>query len=148
MVRQTTEADRAEIQAWIDRDPDHKGMSADFFIKAEPGTECMTWEDEEGPILYFRIGRALRVDMQFDGAQRDRTVRALSQGFPWLTDNAAKAGFFQMIFSSLSKSLIGFCKRRFGFQESPNELICYIQGASLQRPAGTLEKPAQTVRGI
>lgn len=159
-VRATTEADRALIQAWIDKDPDHKGMSAGFFINppdghkcieepcdhCEQGTECMVWEDEQGPILYYRIARALRIDMQFDNEQRDRTTKALTQGFPWLAGQAKRAGMLQMIFSSVSKSLIAFTKKRLGFQESPNELICFVQGARVSRPTKALEKPAQTVR--
>jgi hypothetical protein len=106
----------------------------------------MVYEDEQGPILYYRIARVLRVDMQFDGRQPERTTRALAQGFPWLAGEARKAGFFQMIFESVSKRLIKFCNTRLGFRESPNELICYIQGASVQRRQRRLENPAQTVR--
>lgn len=118
------ERDRELIEGWMKAD--HPEMSADFFL--EPKTESMMFGDEEGDLLAVRMSRVMRLDIQFntDPAARDRLKACLLKEFPWMTEQARKAGFRQLIFDSISKPLIAFCMRRFRFKASPDEFIAGI----------------------
>lgn len=127
-----TEADRALIQNWIDGDPDHKGISADFwlqpmrFAENNPGPaveNCVMFRDPQGSVFAVRMEMALRLHIQFDCTQPERTQAALLEAFPWFKERAKKAGFSEIVFESVSRPLINFCRRRFGFRRSENELV-------------------------
>lgn len=135
-----TEADRALIQNWIDGDPDHKGMSADFWVQPAhtetksntPGInlvtqECMMFRDPQGSVFAVRMEMALRLHIQFDCTQPERTQAALLEAFPWFKERAKKAGFAEIVFESVSRPLINFCRRRFGFRRSENELVVRME---------------------
>lgn len=131
-LRQTTEEDRELCQKWIDADPDHKGMSADFFLSGDAGVECMVLVDKWGePRFFFRQQRALRVHMQFppDATrdEREKTREALTHGCGWLKHMASRHAYREIIFESTVLPLINFCKKRFGFRSSPNELVCPVE---------------------
>lgn len=122
IVRRLEESDRELMAKWTANDPDHCYYPADWIYQGER-KEKMILEDDQGPILGFRISKALRVDIQFNEAEKKRTAQGLMEGFAWLLERAQKAGFSEVIFESKSKPLIRFCKKRFGFVESPTELV-------------------------
>lgn len=148
-LREATEADREQCEAWIAADPDHRGrVKADFFLKSSPGIECLVFEDKYGdPIFYFRQERALRIHIQFGPSetaeQIKRNVDGLAKGFAWLKERAAYSGFRQIIFQSTVQALVIFCKRRFGFAESKNELVCALPPAPAQESQEKALHPVQ-----
>jgi hypothetical protein len=131
-LRPATEDDRELCQRWIDADPDHRGkITADFFLEGEAGVECMVLVDKWGqPRFFFRQQRALRIHMQFPpnttSEERTKTREALTFGFGWLKHIASRHGYRELIFESTVVPLMNFCKNRFGFSSSPNELVCPI----------------------
>lgn len=136
--RATQEQDHDIIAKLIAADPDHNGrVKPEFFYAREPGIETFCMEDASGHPLYFRITRVLRVDIQFgpteSAEQRATTREALMDGFAWLIAQARKAGMRQVIFDSVSRPLIAFCRRRFRFEASPNEFVVGIPAPEAQQ---------------
>lgn len=130
-LRPATEEDRELCERWIEADADHRGrVKADFFIKPEPGVETFVLEDADGQVFFFRMMRALRIDIQFGPAtspeDRERTRIALMNGFDWLKDSCRNAVIRQVMFESNVAPLVRFCEKRFGFQQSSHELLCGI----------------------
>lgn len=138
-LRAATAEDREQLLRWIAGDSDHRETTAPaFFYEREPGVECMALEDERGTVLYFRLTRQLRVDVQF-GPTRTRgdlarNRAALKEGFSWLLIRAQQAGYRQLIFRSTVRPLIRFCERWFGFCGSPAELVREIAPLDTQQP--------------
>jgi hypothetical protein len=138
-MRHITESDRETLKAWIEADPDHRGrVIPDFFIPPDPEknpeaaarwaeqvTSCL-FEDHAGPVLFARFTCAMRVDIQFNPAERVRTAIMLPQGFSWLLSQARQAHFSQVIFDSQDARLITFCDKKFGFKSSPNEYLVRV----------------------
>jgi hypothetical protein len=130
-LRKAEEADRAMCQKWINEDPDHAGcVTPDFFLKQEPGAEAYLMEDENGPLFFFKMSRAIRISIQFGPSatreERDRNAEALEVGFGWLLSQAQDAVVREMIFESTVVPLIRFCENRFGFKKAPDDLVCGI----------------------
>lgn len=125
-MRKVTESDKDLIAEGISFDEDHKakGMVPEFFF--EPKTESYVFEDEYGPVFVTRISRVLRLDIQFLHVDKDRIMDTLKKHFPAFKAQAASAGFKQLVFDSVSRGLIAFCKRRLGFKPSPNEFVAEI----------------------
>ena len=121
-LRRLEESDKEMIAEWVRVDTDHKDYAPDWIYSGDK-KEKFILEDSNGPILGFRIGKSLRVDIQFDETERIRTAKGLIEGFAWLLHAADKAGFTEVIFQSKSKPLINFCKKRFQFVESPGEIV-------------------------
>ena len=116
------EQDRKQVEEWmkLDRDPEHHGMTGDFFL--QPNTESRMFGDDQGDLFAVRISRVMRLDIQFNAEADPQRLRdALLAHFPWLIEAARSAGFCQLIFDSVTKALIAFCMRRFRFKASPNE---------------------------
>jgi hypothetical protein len=145
-LRETTESDRDHCAAWIAADPDHVGkVVADFFLSREPGIESFVLEDKFGePIFYFRMTRAMRVDIQFGPAvtaeERKRNREALTHGLEWLHQMALLACIRQISFESSNPELRAFCEKRFSFESAPNELV---RGIAAPKPQTEQEKPLQ-----
>lgn len=151
-LRSSTKDDHDTIAQLIASDPDHKDrVKPEFFYAREPGIECFRLEDAGGRPIYFRITRVLRVDVQFGPPntpdQRAATRDALLDGFAWLIGQARRAGIRQVMFDSVSRPLIAFCRRRFGFQASPNEFVCGVTAPETQKPASgdgnQVQQPSQ-----
>jgi hypothetical protein len=119
-------ADREMIAGWIALDPDHAGTDPNFFITPEPHTNCFVWCDQQGPIFAFRLSRLLRVDVQFNPAEKARTREALAAGVAWIRQQGWGSGFRELIFQSVNRLLINFCKRKFHFHEAKDELLCSL----------------------
>lgn len=135
-LRPATFADRDHLAAWLHADPDHAGrVPVEFFYGPEPGAECYVLEDAQGePVFFFKMTRALRLDIQFPPIllpeDRARVREAMQATHRWLLPQAQAAGIRQLIFRSAVRPLINFCKKRLGFHESPQELVCHIPPAA------------------
>lgn len=103
------------------RDEHHVGTEVEFFT--DPSAVCKVYSDEDGPILFARAAKTLRLDLQYvDNADKKRNMRAMLEGFDKLAANAKEHGFSEIIFQSSSPLLVKFCKKMFGFVESHGEL--------------------------
>ncbi len=122
-IRLAGPSDYPTLASMLAADADHAGTAPEFFF--EPGSDLYCVEDERGPVLYLRLSRALRIDVQFrpgsSAGDRMRTARVLAQGMPWLERQARDAGFKELIFTSLTRRLIRFCEGRLGLRLSPHE---------------------------
>ena len=113
--------DEALLSASIAQDEYHRNAKPEFFVA--PGTECTVYSDEAGPILFARVSKALRIDIQFvSNSDKKRNFRAMLGGFSALAVKAKESGFTEVIFNTSNDALRKFCVRVFGFEESGNEL--------------------------
>lgn len=137
-----TEADRALLAVWISREPDHRGVvTPDMFIAPQPELEtdpekrallekkvqlyhdCM-FCDELGEVLAVRFSTAMRIGVQFNPWEKMRTAKMMLPAMAWLIEQARTANMTEVIFESVTPSLISFCEKRLGFMKSPNEVVC------------------------
>lgn len=144
-VRRIEERDRARIEEFISRDPDHiaRAMTADFFFEhasspvlvsrpgwVQVGALALCFEDSVGVVFYVRLDietisgpagteQSVRIHIQFDSAQPLRTARVLDQGFEVVRDRCRVAGAPRLVFDSIDGRLRDFCMKRFGFQPVP-----------------------------
>lgn len=123
-LRAVRESDRPLIAKWMAADEYHKLTPPDLFF--DENTETMVFEDENGPILFVNLSRALRAFVQFAPGQEERTRVALPEAFAFVKGEARKTFFRELIFESVSMPLIAFCKKRLGFRASPNEYKTYL----------------------
>lgn len=113
--------DEALLAASIAQDEYHRNAKPEFFVA--PGTECTVYSDETGPILFARIAKALRIDLQYcDNTDRKRNFHAMLGGFAGLVLKAKESGFTEVIFNTSNDELRNFCVKTFGFTASGNEL--------------------------
>src|ERR1041384_7980464 len=111
--------DYPAFAAAMAKDPQHASLKPEEFVR-EPKTELMVWEDDKGPVFFFRVSRDIRIDIQFDPTvEKDRTVEGIKDGLLWLENNV-RADFRGVVFDSIYRPLIAFAKRRLGFKESPD----------------------------
>ena len=74
--------DEALLSASIAQDEYHRNAKPEFFVA--PGTECKVYGDEAGPILFARVSKALRIDLQYcDNADRKRNFQRNAWWFRW-----------------------------------------------------------------
>jgi len=117
--------DLALLEMSLARDEHHQGTPPEFFTQY--GTVCKVFEDKQGPILFVRGAKVLRLDIQFvSNEDRRRNVRAMVTGFDDLAKKAKENGFTEIIFNSNNETLRKLCIRRFGFVEGQNELRKYL----------------------
>jgi hypothetical protein len=116
IIRPVEDSDREMIAGWIAREPSHSASSPNFYF--EPRTTSLVYEDDRGPVCIARYSSALRVDMDFADVEKERIRQALKNEFPAIANQAKDQGFREVIFDSVSKTLVGFC-RLMGFRSSP-----------------------------
>jgi hypothetical protein len=117
--------DLALLELSLSRDEHHKGTTVDFFTQY--GTVCKTYSDEQGPILFARASKALRIDLHYvDNADTKRNMKAMLGGFDELAKRAKENGFLEIVITSNVEMLRKFCIRRFGFVEERGELRKFI----------------------
>lgn len=102
-------------------DLEHTSLDPRQFL-VEPKTECKVLEDEDGPVLYFRLSRELRIDIQFrSDVSKERIQKALPAGLQWLEDQeGVRENYRALTFDSEYRPLKAFAKRRLKFKESPD----------------------------
>jgi hypothetical protein len=110
-----TPEDYLTIDFSLKRDQYHTGMKPDFFFT--PGSFCKVFEDDDGPIMFVRGVKALRIDIQFvDNRDFERNKAALAkENFDSFADNCRGAGFKELIFNTTSPLLKRYCKTVLGF---------------------------------
>jgi hypothetical protein len=112
------------IAAWMAADESHHAYSPDLFFKED--SETFIFMDEQGPILIVNVARALRAFVQFAPNEARRTRVALPEAFGFVKKSAKEAGFRELIFDSVSKRVIAFCKKRLGFSEVQHDFRAYL----------------------
>jgi hypothetical protein len=127
-VRPVEERDRPYLEALIQGDPyHHDRMTADYFLKLQPGEDGWALEDSSGQVVfYFRTSVAARIAIQFQPvtgpADRQRNAAALSRGLRWLESRLRANYFRQILFDTDGPELREFALQRLGFVEEP--LLC------------------------
>ena len=123
--RPINEEDRLLLEFSLEGDSYHRDTTSDFFY--DPNSVCNVYEDDEGPVLFVRGTKALRLDIQFvDNKDTKRNAAVMLEQFANLAQQAKANGFTEIIFNSNSPLLIRFCKQKFGFVESKGELRKFL----------------------
>lgn len=120
-VRPVTERDRAYIERLIDEDEYHRGrMTADFFLKCQPGEDAWALEDQNGQVFfYFKTSTVVRVAIQFCPSRtRRENQTALIRGLRWLESILLQNRFTEMIFDTEGEELARFARRHLGFEDA------------------------------
>lgn len=120
--RLVTEDDRAAIDAWIQAEPEHS-HNPDFYIAPPNGISSVMYCDDRGPVFVARFEPCLRLHTDFNkDAGSERIQSLLKSSFAEVESAARNQGFRQLIFESVARPLIAFCRRRLGCKQSPNEI--------------------------
>ena len=121
--RPIDESERKTVASWIAEDQDHSGkVTSDYWVS--PPDTVQTWavDDDEGTLFYVRAENILRLHIQFPPEKTKRLVRGISEFSEQMQVIAGAKSYKQIIFDSVSKTLIRFLEKR-GFKHSPNEYI-------------------------
>jgi hypothetical protein len=115
MDRWITEEDRSLLELSLASDQYHQTTKADFYYK--PGTFTKCYSDEQGPVLFIRGAKSLRVDIQFlDNYDYERNRKMLSDNFAAFVNQCKSAGFSELVFNTTSPLLKRFCKQVLKFE--------------------------------
>ena len=151
-LRHVEESDYERLEKWIAADPAHAGiLDPEFFLGQalnehgelgeDPRVTVFVLEDRKQPLMYIRLTRASRVQIQFppapapDGGReqfralhkyRKDIANALVKGMAFLEVGLERAGCMEWIFDTQSSSLRGMVQKRMGFASSPNEMVRLI----------------------
>lgn len=137
-LRPATSEDILMSTAWTAADPWHANTTnPEFWLDQSPGIESYILEDAEGPVFFFRMTRAVRLDIQFppeppEGDTRKRVRDGLREGFGWLAAVLALSGVHEVIFKSENPELIRSAEKRLGFRYSKGELVHELE---VRKPA-------------
>jgi len=116
--RRLTESDKPILAEWIASDPEHAGLTPEFFYAND--RLAMVLEAERGPGLYLRLDPescgTVRLHIQF-GPDRRYSAITLRDGWPIFKERVLLSKkVVRLVFESTSNALIRFCQR-FGFQK-------------------------------
>lgn len=112
--RWLNEDDRALLEASLSVDPFHKDTPADFFY--DPRSVCEVYEDGQGPVMFVRGTKALRIDVQFvNNKDRLRNAKAMLANIERVAEQARRAGFTELVFCTDNVELNEFAKKALGF---------------------------------
>lgn len=120
-VRPITEQDRVFLELLIAADDYHRDrMTADYFLKLNPGEDAWAMEDEQHRIVfYFKTATAVRISLQFadwGGYEASRRNQAaLAKGLRWIEGLLRANNFTEILFDTDGDDLRRFAKRRMGF---------------------------------
>lgn len=118
-----TVLDTGQITEWVKSDPEHDGrVSPDFWLNPPADVQVWAVEDEQGVLFYVRAENILRLHIQFPPERSKRLVRGISEFSAQMKVIAGARSYKQLIFDSISKTLIRFLEKR-GFKHSPNEYV-------------------------
>ena len=117
--RKFTEQDFPAFAKAMANDPEHASLKPEEFAY-EPRTEMHVWEDEHGPVFYFRLSREIRVDIQFDPEiSKVRIQNGLIEGLEWL-EKLVRPKYRALTFDSIYRPLKIFAMRVLKFTEWPD----------------------------
>jgi hypothetical protein len=128
-VRPLTERDRPYLEMQIRADEYHRDwMTADFFLKPEPGEDAWALEDHQGMIVfYFKTATAVRMYIQFPAittiGDRVRNAAGMTKGLAWISDIFRHNRFREILFDTKRPELANFAKRRLGFRDACGLLV-------------------------
>lgn len=115
------EEDRPILEASLALDIEHPDTKVDFFYN--PRTICFVYDDSDGPVLYARSAKTLRLDLHYvNNLDAKKNMRVMMEHFPDLVGLAQNNGYSDVMFNSTSPLLRKFCIKRLGFMEASNEL--------------------------
>jgi hypothetical protein len=120
-TRKLNENDSFLIEKLINLDPEHAGKSKVGFWLPQDRTNCFVVEDEVGTVFYVRAENVLRLHVQFDVTEPERTKKALDE-FAKHIRETAKPNYRQIIFESTFAPLIRFLEKR-GYRASKDEYV-------------------------
>jgi hypothetical protein len=122
-ARLVTENDTSLLESWITSEDSHS-HGPEYYTRAPQGVVSAIYSDEEGPLCVVRFEPCLRLQMDFDKtANPERIQKILQSELPGIETEARNRNFQQLLFESVARPLIAFCRRRLGFKPSPNEYI-------------------------
>lgn len=122
--RTPDEKDIPQLEEWVSQDVFHRGhLTAKHWIPAkgadgqpEKGVRHLAVSDESGVVFYLRLTNVMRVEVQFPPAGDEiRVAGGLKEAFSFVSINAKKMGYKEMLFDSVSSHLISFFKK-LGFE--------------------------------
>lgn len=145
-LREIGEGDRAQLEEWIAGDRHHAGLlDPEFFmglaldsggeLAPDPRVTVCAIEDSRRTLMYIRLTRASRVQIQFAPehstgrsihVERRQMANALMKGMAFLEVALERAGAMEWIFDSRAAALRAIAQRRLGFVASPLELVRLI----------------------
>jgi hypothetical protein len=132
-LREVTEADRAELAAWIALEPSHAGVKPEFFmgldeqLAPDPRATCYAMEQKGKTLFYIRLSRAARVNIQFGpGGRRWANAIPLVKGMAFLEVGLARAGAEEWIYNTQSNRLREMTEKHMQFERSPFEMVRMI----------------------
>jgi hypothetical protein len=123
-TRKLNENDPFLIEKLINLDPEHAGKSKVGFWLPQDRTNCFVVEDEVGTVFYVRAENVLRLHVQFDVTEPERTKKALDEFAAHIRETAKKS-YKQIIFESTFAPLIRFLDKR-GYRASKDEYLVDI----------------------
>lgn len=119
--RWLTEDDRVVLEASLSVDQYHKETPVDFFYDSR--SVCEVYEDSQGPVMFVRGTKALRIDVQFvKNSDRLRNAKAMLANIDRVVEQARRAGFTELVFCTDNPELLEFGKKALGFGEVNGEL--------------------------
>lgn len=150
-IRPAAEADAPLAHWWTRIDPYHQGtIASSFWLEQGAGIDCYLVSDAKGPLFFFRMERAVKLDqesrrplyifnvepvvrllIQFgpnstpEAAARMR--QGLADGGRWLAGALGTSGVGEIFFDSQSKLLRRFVSGALGFQPRADTLSRRIQ---------------------
>lgn len=117
--RPLEESDREWLARAIDSDDDHrkKGMTPDFWFNE---VKSVVFCDEKGPVVAMGLEPVVELHLQANLDAKQRNAPMLVAGTPVFAAMVKQTGAKSMLFESVVKPLIRFCKQRLGFEDAPN----------------------------
>jgi hypothetical protein len=104
--------DRALFEQWMKSDPFHQHTNPEAFLRPE-GRQSAVLEDDEGPILFMRYEKVLRLNFQFNPERSRKNIKRTGDGLQWLNQWLGQVcreeGLRPVIFNSVSQKLIAGC---------------------------------------
>jgi len=128
-------------ESWTEADPDHRETTpAGFWFEQNENCYSYILEDRHGVVFFFKMmwhgTDQVELHIQFPPApeeaeatadQRQRTIRGLTEGIPWIERVLAIRNVSTLFFTSKSPSLIRFCVKRLGFRHEEGRLTKAIE---------------------
>ena len=126
MERMIAPEDHALLADSLKDDQYHQKTTPEFFYA--PGSFCKVYEDSEGPVMFVRGTKAIRLDIQFvNNRDFERNRKTMVEEFSAFADSCRQAGFTEIVFNTTSPLLRRFCKQTLKFVDvEGNELRFFL----------------------
>lgn len=131
-LRPVTDADLDLARECTAADEHHNGRIApEFWTRQGRGVDGYVLCDDEGPVLFLQMHRAVRLYIQFTPGitreARERIRKGLIAGMNYLAVALGAVGITEVLFDTSSKVLAQFARARLKFTEAPPTLRRSIQ---------------------